>query len=159
MQLANNSARVKHLGLFFLLSSINKSLCNIRWPYAIAMSRKFEMLSAKLGSKIEPSCLDCLGFPERLFEFSTPIFYVLKWCGVLSSNYMTIISLTSRARALHESQEFQINLIMGLVGNHNPRTYTSLQGHSKVIVSLISPVIHFSPLNMLASIISQDFTV
>ena len=35
----------------------------------------------KLDSKIEPSCLDCLGFPERLFEFSTPISFDLKWRG------------------------------------------------------------------------------
>ena len=31
--------------------------------YVIALSSKFEMLY----SKIEPSCSDCLGFPERVF--------------------------------------------------------------------------------------------
>ena len=54
-----------------------------------------------------------------------------RFLSFLSANYMAITPLTSTARALHESQVFEINPIMGLVGNHNPRTNTALPGHSK----------------------------
>ena len=79
----------------------------------------------------------------QISRFSWATFWVFYTCFkitwyrflsvVLSANYMAIITLAPRTRALHEWQVFEINSITGLVGNHYPCTYTVLRGHLKGI--------------------------
>ena len=79
---------------------------------------------------------------------------------------MAIITLASRAQALHGSRAFQINHIMGLVGNQYTRTYTALRGHSKDTAHLpcypcrcstvITPFLAFENIfNMLSIAVNQ----
>ena len=46
--------------------------------------------------------------------------------------FLGTLSITlPTSRTQHESRVLEINPIVGLVGNHNPCTYTALWGHSK----------------------------